>query len=423
MLVVFPILAFFLGKRFERSNTFPLPTPSQAQTQTVIDESAQSGSNQLKLDVYEIVDNSQTPHFPTGIKYYQKNWPFVTVVRWKNYLIGVPMEMYREKSAGAFFGDSEKVHYTLQSEIRSIRVFNVETKETFDVPLQKPTWGEIWYATSQVVGDTYYFGVGRAFGPSLGYKMSLPPTRSSVITKLPQAVGGEINKRGTVHISSSCYEGCFYSLFNPASSTTSPLDRLNAASNERDFQRKEEYLGTDSEGRMILNVRTISEGSKAYDQQPTPLESIVAVPLQNEKVTVPIISASALPAGVEHFYMIDGIDKILMLTDTQAYIFHLKDKSVKEIALGEKFKTFRDLPDSPALQGTKTQTAICFADGEVVSTAVDLVTETYLDTPPADCPKLYVDKTTHEMFEDLKLPETFELVGTSMIYRDITPEK
>ena len=102
-----------------------------------------------------------------------------------------------------------------------------------------------------------------------------------------------------------------------------------------------------------------------------------------------------------------------MLSNTQAFIFDLKEKTFREITMGEKFKAFRDLPDSPALQGTKTSNAICFADGKGVNSAVDLVTGTYTDTPPSDCPKLYAQKSIEEMYKDLKLPDGYELIGTS----------
>lgn len=126
-----------------------------------------------EANYWEIVDTSQSPHFPTGLKVYDKDLPS-PIVRWNNYLLAVNQEHYIEKSGGAFLGSPASEHYTLQSQIRTVRVYNIDTGETFDISLEKPTWGEIWYVTSQVVDNTYYFGVGGAFGASLGYKLDLP---------------------------------------------------------------------------------------------------------------------------------------------------------------------------------------------------------------------------------------------------------
>ncbi|PIV71002.1 hypothetical protein COW57_02030, partial [Candidatus Roizmanbacteria bacterium CG17_big_fil_post_rev_8_21_14_2_50_39_7] len=119
-----------------------------------------------EANYWEIIDNSKSPHFPTGLKFSEKDLPNPTVVRWNNYLLGINIENYVEKSGGAFLGSPVSEHYTLQSQIRTVRVYNIDSGETFDISLEKPTWGEIWYTTSQVVGNTYYFGVGGAFGPS-----------------------------------------------------------------------------------------------------------------------------------------------------------------------------------------------------------------------------------------------------------------
>ena len=214
-----------------------------------------------KIDNWEIIDISKNPKFPTGIKFSDKSLLRSTVVRWKNFLISINQEYYIGKSSGAYFGRLVTEHYNPLLQIRTVRVYNIDTGETFDISLDKPTWGEIWDVTSQIIDNTYYFGVGGSFGASLGYKLDLPPQRNSRIIKLPSTIGNSIEKYGNFYVGSVCYEGCSYALFDPVSLNTTPLKRMTEADNGYIFNRKEELLGIDSLGRMILNVRKIPKNS------------------------------------------------------------------------------------------------------------------------------------------------------------------
>lgn len=366
------------------------------------------------INYYEIVDTSKSPHFPTGLKFSEKDLPSPTVVRWNNYLLGVNLENYVDKSGGAFLGSNASEHYTLQSQIRSIRAYNIDTGETFDISLDKPTWGEIWYVTSQVVGNSYYFGVGGAFGPSLGYKLDLPPQRTSRIAKLTTNIGNSIEKVGNTYISSFCYEGCTYSLFNPSTSTTNPLQRMTDANNGYMFNKKEEFIGIDSQGRMIINIRNIPKDSN--NQQVFDTESIAAVPLTDEKSTITLLNASDLPEKIHRYYMIDGIDKVLLVGETKAYIYDYS--KITEVQIGQKLKdSLAASKSSNNFSATKTDKAICFADTDKISSAIDLTTNTYLDTPPSDCKKLYGEKTKEEVFKELNLPDNFEFVYIPITYK------
>lgn len=360
---------------------------------------------------WEIMDTSKDPHFPTGLKVYGKNLPS-PIVRWNNFLLAVNQEHYIDKSGRAFFGSPASDRYTLQSLIRTIRAYNIETGEAFDISLDKPTWGEIWYVASQVVDDTYYFGVGGAYGASLGYKLDLPPQRSSRITKLKTPVGGAITKYGSIYVSKSCYEGCTYSLFNPSSLTTSPLQRMVDASNRYMLDRKEELLGIDSQGRMIINVRDIS---KDNDNQATfDTESIAAVPLTDEKSTITLLKAAELPEKTHKYFMIDGIDKIILLGASKIYIYDIKTSNFTEFQVGENNQARLSLSNVTI---TKTDKAVCVADVESVKFAIDLTTETYLDTPPSDCSAQYAEKSQEDIFKDLNLPDYFEFAYTPVVYK------
>src|SRR5206468_2657224 len=144
--------------------------------------------------------------------------------------------------------------FTLHSQVRSIRVYNIESGETYDISLDVPAWGEVWHVTGQVINNTYYFGVGGPYGASLQYKLDLPPQRNSHIMKLKEPLGGNIEHIGNIYLSSSCYEGCTYSLFHPGFFTITPLKRMTEISNNQGFG-KEEFVGIDSKGRMIVDVR------------------------------------------------------------------------------------------------------------------------------------------------------------------------
>lgn len=393
-----------------------LPTPKNPNEKKV-DAKVYTDSG---ADYWEIIDMSKSPRFPTGLKFPGKDLLSPTVVRWKNYLLGINLEYYVEKSGGAILGSSASEHYTLQTHIRTVRAYNIDTGETFDISLEKPTWGEIWQVTSQAVDNTYYFGVGGAFGAYLGYKLDLPPQRTSRITKLASPIGNEITKYGNTYISSSCYEGCAYSLFNPVSSTVTPLERMTSASNDRDNSRKEEFIGIDSQGRMILNVRNIPKDIK--NQQQFDTEMLVASPLNNESSTVTLINASDLPEKMRGYLMVDGIDKVLMLGNTKVYIYDLNQGQTREIQIGSKLK--EDLSSNKTFNYysvTKTANAVCFNDTDTtiifIKYAVDLAKETYLDTPPSDCKKLWAEKSKEEVFKELNLPDNFEFVYTPAVYK------
>lgn len=372
-----------------------------------------------EANYWEIVDTNRTPPFPTGIKFYESGigLPDATVIRWKNFLLGINREYYIKSSNAAFFGSNASVHYTLQSQIRTIRAYNVDTGETFDVPLDTPTWGEIWYVTSQVVDSTYYFGVGGAFGASLGYKLDLPPQRNSRITKLSSAIGNQINKYGNVYVSSFCYEGCSYSLFNPISLAVTPLKRMTDASNVRVFERKEELLGIDSLGRMIINVRIVPEDpQKAREDSKT--EMIAAVPLSNENITIPLVKASELPEGVFKYFMIDGIDKILVLTKSTASIYDLTQHVFREIAIGAALQKSLSNKEFFYIYHPKTDTAVCFTDsGDSRTSSIDLVSEAYTEQVQEGCNTSSEEKKKEEIFSKLNLPDSFDFNYVPVMYK------
>ncbi len=385
-----------------------LPTPKNPNEKKV-DVKVNTDS---EVNYWEIIDISKSPHFSTGLKVYDKDLPS-PVVRWNNFLLGVNQEHYIEKSGEAFLGSPASERYTLQSQIRTVRTYNIDTGETFDISLEKPIWEKIWYITSQVVDDTYYFGIGGAYGASLGYKVDLPPQRTSRITKLKTTIGNEITKYGNVYVSSSCYEGCTYSLFNPSSLTTSPLQRMTDASNDYINNRKEEFMGIDSQGRMILNIRDIPKDSN--NQQSFETDAIAVVPLTDEKSTIILLKASELPEKIHRYSMIYGIDKILMLGFSKAYIYNMASNKFNEIQIGLKLKEL--LSSNNNISITKTDKAACIADMESIKYAIDLTTETYSDTPPNDCKKLYAEKSKEDIFKELKLPDNFEFVYTPTIYK------
>lgn len=386
----------------------------------------QKNQNEKKVDAkvytdseanyWGIIDNSKSPHFPTGLKVYNKDLPS-PIVRWNNFLIAVNQEHYIEKSGGAFLGSPASEHYTLQSQIRTVRVYNIDTGETFDISLEKPIWGEIWYVTSQVVDNSYYFGVGGAHGASLGYKLDLPPSRTSRITRLTTSLGNEVKKIGNIYISSFCYEGCTYALFNPVSFTITPLQRMGDASNGYMGNRKEEFIGIDSQGRMIVNVRNVPKDNN--NQQYFDTEQIVAIPLNNEKTTIPLLKANELPEKIQSYIMIDGVDKILMLGATKLYIYDLDQGKLQEVQTEGDIKSIiSKINQSPPL---RTDTAVCFTDSKNINFAIDLTTETYLDKAPNNCKSSYSSKATSEIAQDifkgLNLPDNFEFIYTPTVYK------
>lgn len=369
-----------------------------------------------KANYWEIVDTSKSPQYPTGLKIYEKDLPS-PIVKWNNYLLGLNIEHYVNRSSGGFLDSRATEHYTLQKQIRSIRVYNLDTGEAYDISLEKPIYGEVWYETSQILDNTYFFGVGGAFGANLGYKLDLPPSRTSRITKLSTSLGNEIRKIGNTYISSSCYEGCTYSLFNPNSLATSPLERMNAASNGYVNNREEEFIGIDSQGRMIINVRDIPKDNN--NRQHFDTKEIVAVPLNNEKTSTPLLKANEMPEKMQSYIMIDGIDKVLMLGANKIYIYNLATNKLNEIQTSKSVSSVVSMANGapPA----KSDKAICFGDSKGVSFAIDLTTEAYLDKSPNNCKSSYSSKTAQEtaedMFNSLNLPDGFKLVYTPTEYR------
>lgn len=369
-----------------------------------------------KANYWEIVDTSKSPQYPTGLKIYEKDLPS-PIVRRNNLLLGLNIEHYVNKSSGGFLDNRATEHYTLQKQIRSIRVYNIDTGESYDISLEKPIYGEVWYETSQVLDNTYFFGVGGAFGASLGYKLDLPPSRTSRITKLTTSLGNDIKKVGNTYISSSCYEGCTYSLFNPVSFSTTPLQRMNDASNGYMNNRKEEFIGIDSQGRMIVNVRNIPKDSNNQEHFDT--EELIAVPLNNEKTTISLLKANEIPEKMQSYIMIDGVDKILMLGATKLYIYDVVQGKLHEVQTGADVNSI--LSKANQFPPSRTDRAICFTDSKNISFAIDLTTETYLDKAPNNCKSSYSSPTASEVAQDvfkgLNLPDNFELIYTPTEYR------
>jgi len=358
---------------------------------------------------WEVIDTSVSPQLPTGIRFDEKEIPDQTVVRWNNYLLGINHERYISHDFGSFLSNYQAKYYSLHSQIRSIRVLNLETGETFDISLTKPIWGDIWEISSQIVNDSYYFGVGGPFGSSLEYKLSLPPQRNSKIVELEHSVGNRIEKKADLYLSKFCYEGCTYFLFDPKNSTTISLDRMNKAVNNRNYERTEEFIGIDSSGRMILNVRKVPTDNQGY-QAYFPTEKIIAVSLENEQSSVTILEAADLPETIYRYFMIDEIDKILMFGKSQVYIYDLLQDEFRELAVGKSLISYlnsRELKSNyPAF--IKTAELICFErDAEY---SINLVDEGYSEGISEECNLASEEKSIEQMFESLDLPDNYKLL-------------
>lgn len=372
-----------------------------------------------KSDYWEIVDKSRNLSFPTGMKFFKKDIPEQTVVRWKNYLLGINFEKYIDKSSSTYFGATDSEIYTLKSKISYINVYNIDTNESSIIPLDQPIFGEFWYVANQIVDNTYYFGVGGAFGPSLSYKIDLPPQKNSKITKF-NPIGSEIKKIGNSYVSSFCYEGCTYSLFNPVSLSSTPLTRMNEAFNDRSPDQKEELVGIDGRGNMIAK-------NKSNNDQ---IESIISSPLNNLKVTNTLLKVSSDSDKIEGYFavknpqsnkrisivgqgeyqMVDGIDKLLILGNYESYIYDLSTQQFKPLQTANMQYSVQKI--SKPYKGTDEQ-SICFQD----QSGINMVTEKYIDQSP-DC-RLVRDtpKSIEEMFQELNLPDNFELVYTPLTYK------
>ncbi len=418
---LFSFVKSLIDNNSKQIQTEKVENEKQVKTKIYTDERA---------DYWEIIDSSKKPNFPTGMKFFKKDIPEQTVIRWKNYLLGINFEKYVSKSGATYFDTKNSERYNLQSKIDSINVYDIDIGQSFTIPLDQPIWGDFWYVVNQVVDDAYYFGVGGAFGPTLSYKLDLPPKKTSRVVKF-NAIGNEIKKFGNSYLSSFCYEGCIYSLFNPTSLTSVSLERMTQASNTRDMKRKEELIGIDGRGQMLLkNKNTAGE-----------IESIIASPLSNQKVTNAVLKITSSPEqssgyftiegedkvsifGRGEYFMVDGINKILVFGRFETYIYDLIKKQFKEIKVDEKLKenlfAMQEFPTSNIYKGPNN--TICFTDQDKQS-AINLVTETYSDQS-ADC-QLTRDtsKSIEEMFKDLNLPDTFSLIQTPLTYKTYRIEK
>lgn len=360
------------------------------------------------VEFYEIVDyskkdsESSNDPFYTGIKISNIDLPNPRFVKWNNYLIGMNIEKYMQKTE---YKNSPGARYDISANFRNVIVYNIDTGETYDIPLADPEWGQdLWYATSQLVGDSYFFGVGGPYGASLQYKLDLPPKRNLTIKKLDKPVGDKIEKIGNIYLSSSCYEGCAYSLLDINTLTTKELKRLDESKYpEYGEEKKEKFVGIDSNGRMIL-----LDESREY---------IVASPLKDESLTLKIKKISELPEKMLSYLMIDGIDKILMIGESKAYILNLETQKIVEIINEGKIKKDIELKTNFSDAFTLTKTHVCFVDTEKANYAFDMINEVYQDNPPSECKNLLYDKTSEEIFQDLKLPEYFKLVKNRNIYQ------
>lgn len=365
-----------------------------------------------EVKFWEIVKTDTNPNFPTGLRIYEDKLDNPGVVRWKDFLIGYNTDYYPsgELGSGGFGGGG----YEIKTEIRSVRVFDIKTGEVFDVSLNKPTWGDLWSVSNQTVSDVYYFGVGGAFGPSTFYRLNLPPTRNSTIIKLESKIGW-IEKIGDNYLSSFCYEGCQYSLFHPDTEATTPLPRLTEASNDKVFARKEAFVGFDKTGRAILNIRNIpakNDGNTKFET----LE-IVAMPLTDEKATTLVVDAKSLPEKIFDVQMIDGQSKILLLGSSKAYFYDISANTTSEVknAKGDQLTN----TGYPAKIGN----ALCFYNYDN-RTNFSINSESGAYTANDNiCSQAQPTKTVHDVFNNLKLPENYKLVGGQADYMDLTEWK
>ena len=367
-------------------------------------------SNKIEVNYWEIIDVSKNPRLHTGIKILDKE-PSKPIVRWENFLLAINQENYLEKKTGAYLGSNVLENYILNSQVRTIRVFNLDNGDTFDIPLERPVFGEVWYLTSQVIDNTYYFGLGGAFGASLSYKLDLPPKRNSEIIKLSSPIGGKITKYGNIYISSTCYEGCSYSLFNPTSLTLKPLKRMSDANNGYLSGRKEELIGVDSYGRMIINVRRIPESN--INQKVYETEFILTVPLSDEKSEKILLEVGDFPEKILKYFMIDGIDKILMQGVSKNYIYNIKTGTFKELITDT---SFHNQFLSGTLSISKKNKFLCFSDTDTVKFSIDLNEENYSNKPASECLNQQSDESIEGILKNLGLPDNFEFRYTTVSY-------
>lgn len=425
ILIYFVVFYIYKGSRYEKTSLYQLnsytpvftATPTPVFVDTDLNDTETYHYDNTTIDNWEIVDKSQTPPFSTGLilssRYlYQSNFHYApNLIRWKSYLIGLNIKTFVDKIPESTMNNKPTESTHLYNKIDSIRVFNLDSREIFDIPLEKPiivsSWGDV---VSQLFENKYYFGASSNEGFGLfDYKLDLPPSKTSKIIKLDNSVGNKIEKIGNTYLSSACYEGCSYYLFNPVSSTTTKLTRMTNASYSYDEQRKEKFIGIDSQGRMIIEVRDVGLSETSM---------IAIVPLTNENLTIPLLKKDDLPTKIIDFSMVKGIDKILMLGETKTYIYDINQSNFIEVQIDQKFKDWRSVY-------RKTNKAIClFANdttgavkNEETISAIDLTTNTYLINPPIDCSLGYKAKTVEETFNELNLPDNFELKHTPLEFQ------
>lgn len=380
-------------------NKYPTPTP----TINSEEEDKVTHYDNTVVENYEIVDTSQSPVVSTGLNlstrfFYQSP----NLVRWKNYLIGINVKNFIDRVPGSTMNNKPTESTSLYNKIDSVRIYNLDSNESFDIkleePIVKPYNGDV---ISQLLENKFYFGASSNEGFELfEYKLELPPSKNSKIIKLPDSIGNKIDKIGNTYISSACYEGCSYALFNPISSTETVLTRMNKAAYSYDEKRTEKLIGVDSRGRMIIDsVET---------------NMIAAVPLIDEKSTIPLIKKEKLPTKIVDYSMINGIDKILMLGEDKAYIYDINQNEFVEIQTNQETNKWRSYY-------RKTDKAVCLFNElkqikkETIS-AVDLITNSYLEVAPDDCLDKN-QKTVDEVFMELKLPDNYELKDATLEFQ------
>lgn len=387
-----------LNLSLKKNNKYLTPTP----TINSEEEDKATHYDDIVIENYEIVDTSQSPVFSTGLNLSTRFlYRSPNLVRWKNYLIGINIVNFVERVPNSTMNNKPTESTHLYNKIDSIRVYNLDSKESFNLQLEKPII-ESYYGDviSQLFENKLYFGASSKEGFGLfEYKLDLPPSKNSKVIKLPKSIGNKIEKIGNVYISSFCYEGCSYTLFNSTSSTETVLTRMNKAANGYNEDRTEKLIGIDSKGRMIID--------SVKDNM------IAAVPLTNEKLTIPLIKKDKLPTKIVDFSMINGVDKILMLGELRAYIYDINQNKFTEIQINQENNKWSSY-------WAKTNNVICLSPEskeikkETVS-AVDLTTNNYLEVPLDDCFDKE-QKTVDELFKELKLPDNYELKDASLTF-------
>jgi hypothetical protein len=356
----------------------------------------------------------------------------MTVAKWKNYLIGMNFEPYTEEYDinhwNSRYYSATGIGQKIKLVFSSIHVFDIDTDESYDISLNKPInlidWGN-QTAISQILNNTYFFGIGTDLGPKLDYGLKLPPQRTASIKTISKSPGSVVEKFGNNYVGVYSYEGNFYSLFNPNTLYSKFLDRVSFAFNAsgRGYGR-EEFIGIDSRGRAIINIRDASnDPNDTTNQFPFDSIMIAAIPLEQENVTIPILDNKDYPENLTSFFMIDGSDKILMFGTSKAYIYDISISSVRPLeissSLAAEFSDQTNEYSSRFIRHQKNGDLICFLNngGDVID-GINLDTETYLNPPYGNCiQKRYFDKSVEEKFSDLNLTNDFELIHNQQSYK------